>query len=89
MTKRKEVAETLAKYGYEVKHLPRDLRKNLTVVDRYSGEKINITYGKLFNKIINEERQTVGEHEYVNTALNKFRERFNLQPNFFSTRNLE
>ena len=89
MIKRKQIPEVLAKYGYEVKYLPKDLRKNLRVYDKYSKETISIPYGKLANKIVNEDRQTVGEYESTITTFDKFRERFNLQADFFSTRNVE
>ena len=89
MAQRKQIAEFIEKYGYELKYLPNDLRKNLTVHDKYSKETIEIPYGRLVNKINNKERKTVEEHEYTNTVFYKFRERFNLKAEFFSDRNLE
>ena len=72
-----------------MKYLPNDLRRKLTVYDKYSKETIEIPYGRLVNKINNEERKTVEEHKITSTTFFKFRERFNLKADFFSTRNLE
>ena len=88
MSQRKQISEHLAKYGYELKHLQKDLRKKLRVYDTYSQETIEIPYGRLVNKIVNDERKTVKEHERTSTTFYKFRERFNLHADFFSTRNL-
>ena len=68
MAQRKQIAKYLEEYGYELKYLPNDLRKNLTVYDKYSKETIEIPYGRLVNKINNKERKTVEEHEYTNTV---------------------
>ena len=82
-----QVRELLENYGYQVINLPDDRRRNVIVFDAYSKKEMKIRLNQLQNHIERGRRKTKEEY-YKGTNFYKFRQKFNLNDEFFTERNL-
>ena len=82
-----QVRELLDNYGYQVINLPDDRRCNVIVFDAYLKKEMKIRLNQLQNHIESGRRKTKVEY-YKGTNFYKFRQKFNLNDEFFTERNL-